>query len=157
VSHFCNLWRPWSENTSQLIPICLTTTSITTEIKSQKFLLGSCTDLHVDSGSNLKCWLRLLLQHKMQTPAGVHSSSVIISWSLHEKFLKVYLPVAPDGVLSYWKKNCLKIPHRKNIPSRWQAVSLTFIATERFFELIKIVKFFSSLAGGSVKSTLKIL
>jgi len=24
---------------------------------------------------------------------------------MHEKFLKVFLPVAPDGVLSYWKKN----------------------------------------------------
>jgi len=24
---------------------------------------------------------------------------------IHEKFLKVYHPVAPDGMLSYWKKN----------------------------------------------------
>jgi len=43
--------------------------------------IGSCTDLNVDSGSgsNLKYWLWLLLQPKMQTPARVHSGSVIIS------------------------------------------------------------------------------
>jgi len=48
-----------------------------------KILIGSCTDLNVDSGScfgsNLKYRLRLLLPPKMQTPAGVHSGSVIIS------------------------------------------------------------------------------
>jgi len=46
-------------------------------------LIGSYADLNVDSGSNLKywLWLRLLLQAKMQTPAGVHSGSVIISSS----------------------------------------------------------------------------
>jgi len=48
-----------------------------------KISIGSCTDLSVDSGSgsNLKYWLRLLLQPKMQTPAGVHSGFVIISGS----------------------------------------------------------------------------
>ena len=72
------LWyiRPWSENTSQLIPFCLTT-SIITEIRSLKKLIGSCADLNGDSGSgsNLKYCLWLLLQPKMQTPARVHSGS----------------------------------------------------------------------------------
>jgi len=46
-----------------------------------KLLIGCCTDFNVDSGScsgsNLKFWLQL--QPKMQTPAGVHSGSVMIS------------------------------------------------------------------------------
>jgi len=56
----------------------------------------------------------------------------------YTKFLEVYLPVAPDGVLSYWKKICLKMQHRKNTPSGCQVVSLPFIATEWFFELKKL-------------------
>jgi len=38
--------------------------------KLKKKLIGSCTDLNIDSGSNLKYWLRFLLQ---RTPVGVHS------------------------------------------------------------------------------------
>ena len=61
---------------SELIPFCLTTTSIVTEILMGpwKILIGSCTDLNADSGScsglNLKYWLRLqlLLRSKIQTP-----------------------------------------------------------------------------------------
>ena len=81
VSHICDIWRRWSENTSQIIPFSLKTTSIITEnlISPLKCLIGSCTDLNVDSGScsglNLKYWLR----QKIQTPAGVHPGSVIIS------------------------------------------------------------------------------
>jgi len=49
-----------------------------------KISIGSCTDLNVDSGpssgSNLKYWLRLRLQPKIQTPAGVHSSTPA-AWS----------------------------------------------------------------------------
>jgi len=41
-----------------------------------KILIGSCADLSVDSGSNLKYWLRL--QPKMQTPAGVHSGTPLL-------------------------------------------------------------------------------
>ena len=98
VSHCCDIWRHWPENPSQLLPFCLTTTSIITEITPLNILIGSCTDLHVDSGSvscsvscsgsNLKYWLRLLLlfQPKMQTPAGVHYgtpapwSSLVCGW-----------------------------------------------------------------------------
>jgi len=51
----------------------MTTTSIITEIRSLKNVIGTCTDLNVDSGScsgsNQKYWLRLLLQPKIQTPA----------------------------------------------------------------------------------------
>jgi len=39
----------------------------------------------------------------------------------------------------YWK-----MQHRKNIPSRCQVVSLTFIATEWFFKLKKIEVFFNN-------------
>jgi len=50
--------------------------------------------------------------------------------TMHEKFLKVYLPVAPDGVLTYGKsKSALKYSNGKGI---WFQ-SVTFIATERFF------------------------
>ena len=35
------------------------------KISPLKFLIGSCTDLNVDSGSNLKYWLRPRLQPKM--------------------------------------------------------------------------------------------
>jgi len=77
----------WSENTSQLFPFCLKTTSIFTEILigPSKILIGSCTYLNVDSslgscsGSTLKYSPWLLLRSKIQTPAGVHSGSVIIS------------------------------------------------------------------------------
>ena len=79
VSHTCEIWRHWSENTSQLIPFSLKTTSIITEILigPLKYLIGSCTDLNVDSGSNLTYWLRhlLRLRPKIQTPAGVHSGT----------------------------------------------------------------------------------
>jgi len=61
------------------IPFCLTTISIITEIRSLKIWNGSRIDLNVNSGScsgsNLKYWLRLLLQPKMQTPTGVHSGA----------------------------------------------------------------------------------
>jgi len=37
---------------------------------------------------------------------------------MHEKFLKVYLPVAPDGVLTYGKtKFALKYSNGKGMPS----------------------------------------
>ena len=65
MSHFCVIWRHWSENTSQLIPFCLTTTSIISEIRSLKNFYWL---LH-----RPWCWLRL--QPKMQTPAGVHSGN----------------------------------------------------------------------------------
>ena len=49
-----------------------------------KILTGSCTDLNADSGScsgsNLKYWLRLLLQPKTQTPAAVHTGTTA-PWS----------------------------------------------------------------------------
>jgi len=47
------IWRRCSENTSQFIPFCLTTTSIITKIwiGPLTILISSCTDLHVDSGS----------------------------------------------------------------------------------------------------------
>jgi len=68
---------------SQLIPFCLTT-SIIKEILigPLKILTGSCTELNVDfcSGSNLKYWFRLLLQHIIQTLAGVHSGTPTL-WS----------------------------------------------------------------------------
>jgi len=41
-------------------------------------LIASCTDLNVDSGSNLK--FRLLLLPKMQTPVGVNSGTPAL-WS----------------------------------------------------------------------------
>jgi len=38
--------------------------------------------------------------------------------TMHEKFLKVYLPVAPDGVLTYGKsKFALKSSNGKGMPS----------------------------------------
>jgi len=38
--------------------------------------------------------------------------------TMHEKFLKVYLPVAPDGVLTYGKsKFALKYSNGKAMPS----------------------------------------
>jgi len=47
-----------------------------------------------------------------------------------------------------WEKQiCLKMQHRKNMPSRCQVVSLTFIATEWFYQLKKIVKFFFNISG----------
>jgi len=42
-----------------------------------------------------------------------------LSLHTHEWFLKVYQPVVPDRVFSYWKKNCPKMQHQKNMPSRW--------------------------------------
>jgi len=70
-----------AENTSQLPPSCLTTTSIVTGIirGHLKLLFGICTDFHVNtgscSGSNLKYWIRLLFRPKIQTPARVHSDT----------------------------------------------------------------------------------
>jgi len=57
-----------------------------------KILIGSCTDINVDSGSNLKYWLRLrlLLQPKMQTPAGVHSGTPPPWSSLPCAYLRKY-------------------------------------------------------------------
>jgi len=98
VSHCCDIWLRWSENTPQLIPFCLQTISIITEIITGllKYLISSCTDLNVDSCSfsNLKYWLRLLLRPKIQTPVGVHSDSVIIS-VLKPSWTK--LDVCPDS------------------------------------------------------------
>ena len=38
--------------------------------------------------------------------------------TMHEKFLKVYLPAAPDGVLTYGKSKCaLKYSNSKGMPS----------------------------------------
>jgi len=69
--HTFVIWQRWSENTSLLIPFCYITASIFTEILigPLTILIGSCTDLDVDFGScsNLKYWLWLLLQPKMQT------------------------------------------------------------------------------------------
>jgi len=54
--------------------------------------------------------------------------------TMHEKFLKAYLPVAPDGVLTYGKsKFALKYSNGKGMSSGFS----TFIATEWFFQLIK--------------------
>jgi len=60
-SHFWDIWRQWAENTSQLISFYLTTTSIITEIWSLK---NFDSLLH-----RPKCWLRLLLEPKILTPA----------------------------------------------------------------------------------------
>jgi len=76
VSHFCDIWRHWSESTSQLIPFCLTTTRIIAETRSLKNFGWLLHRPYCWLGSNLKYWLRL--QPKMQTPAGVHSGTVII-------------------------------------------------------------------------------
>ena len=66
----------------------------------------------------------------------------------HEKFLEVYLLVAPDGVLTYGKsKFALKYSNGKG--KECQVVSVTFITTEWFFQLKKILKVFSTSAGGS--------
>ena len=61
VSHFCDIWWHWPENTSQLIPFCLTTTSIITEIRSPKNF-----DLLLHRP---QCWLLLRLEPKILTPA----------------------------------------------------------------------------------------
>jgi len=58
-----------------LAPPLLTTISIITEIRYLKNLVGSCTDFNIDSGLNLKYWLRL--QPKMQTTA----ESTLAPWS----------------------------------------------------------------------------
>jgi len=61
VAHFCDIRQCWSENTSQLIPFCLTTTSFIAEIR---FLKNFDWLLH-----RTQCWLRLLLEPKILTPA----------------------------------------------------------------------------------------
>jgi len=82
VSHICDIWRRWSENTSPLIPFSLKATSVITSITEiltgpSKCFMSSCTNLNVDSGSsscygsNLKHWHQLLLRPKIQTLAGV--------------------------------------------------------------------------------------
>jgi len=73
-----------------------------------------------------------MLQNKF--PPRSHSASQPLTATLvqevitmHEKFLKVYLPVAPDGVLTYGKsKSALKYG---NVKGMWFK-SVTFIATE---------------------------
>ena len=78
VSHFCVIWGRCSENTSRFHSVWQQQASFQ-KLGPLKILIGSCTDLHVDSGScsgpNLKYWLLFLLQPKMHTPAGVHSST----------------------------------------------------------------------------------
>jgi len=64
---------------------------------------------------------------------------------MHEKFLKVYLPVAPNGVLTYGKS---KFALNTATAKQCQVVSVTFIATGWFFQLKKILKVFST-SGGS--------
>jgi len=49
--------------------------------------------------------------------------------------LKVYLPVAPDGVLTYGKSKFAATA------KQCQMVSVTFIATEWFFQLKKFLVF----------------
>jgi len=64
--------------------------------------------------------------------------------TVHEKCLKVHLPVVPDGVLTYGKsKSALK--YSNGIGMWFQSV--TFIATE-WFLLTEKKKFFSISAGG---------
>ena len=70
-------------------------------------MIGSCTDLNVDSGScsgsNLKYWLRLLLQPEMQTPAGVHSST-LTPWSS-----LVWINSGRSHFFRLWLRSCSKI------------------------------------------------
>ena len=77
-------WR-WSENTFQSIRFCLTTKSITAEI-----LIWSPFE-NVDWPLNRLevCWLRiwLLLRLTVQTPVGVHSSSVINSAAKNKRLI----------------------------------------------------------------------
>ena len=82
ITPYSDMWRRWSDNTSESVPFCLTNDNNKHHYKNLnrglfKILIGSCTDLNVDScsGSNLKYWLRRLLQPKMQTPARVHSGT----------------------------------------------------------------------------------
>jgi len=67
---------------------------------------------------------------------------------LHQKFLIVYLPVAPDGVLSYWKKHLPENPASEKYAKQMPSGCTHLIATEWFFQL-KNCKVFSTLAGGS--------
>jgi len=69
--------------------------------------------------------------------------------TMHEKFIKVYLPVAPDGVLTFEKsKFALKYSNGKAMPSGFSHVYChrVVLSTQIF------LKVFSTLAGGSVKS-----
>jgi len=101
--------------------------------------------------ASLRLWLfvknstptPLLLSKFIKTPAGFHSynPAPVHHW---------YLPVAPDGVLTYRKsKFAWKCSIDKAMPSRCQAVSPTFLATECFFQIKRILKVFSTSAGDS--------
>jgi len=74
VPHSCDIWRHWSENTSQLIFVWQQQAWLQ-NLGPLKILIGSCTYFKVDSGSNLIYWHQLLLQPKTQTPAGVLSGT----------------------------------------------------------------------------------
>ena len=68
---------------------------------------------------------------------GFKSCDISIYWWLWmlSFLLKVYLPVAPDGVLTYGKSKFAATA------KQCQMVSVTFIATEWFFQLKKILVF----------------
>ena len=96
----------------KLIPCCLTTTSITTEIMSLKNFNWL---LHIDSGScsgsNLKYWLQLRLQPKMHTPAAVHSGSPAPWSSLICLAVLCSLPASTNAML---------LNRRGTPPHRWR-------------------------------------
>jgi len=65
---------------------------------------------------------------------------------MHEKFLKVYLPVAPDGVLTYGKtKFALKYSNGKGMPSGFSH----FYCHQVVHSTQKHCKVFSTSVGGS--------
>jgi len=70
---------------------------------------------------------------------------------LHEKFLIVYLPVAPDGVLSYRKKhlpeNAASEKYAKQMPG-----GFTHFYCHRVVLSTHKILVFSTIADGSVKS-----
>jgi len=94
MSHFCDIWRHWSENTSQLIQFhsVWQQQSSLQKLGPLKILIGSCTDLNVDSGSCscLKCQLR-----PDSTPA------LLLRDHLCTEFNKnVHVPKKPQHVIS---------------------------------------------------------
>jgi len=66
--------------------------------------------------------------------------------TMHKKFLKVYLPVAPDGVLTYGKsKFALKYSNGKAMPSGFSQ----FYCHRVVLSTQKNLKVFSTSAGDS--------
>jgi len=85
-------------------------------------------------------WIRIsFFKHRIGSDSKKTLSDQLCT--IREKFLKVNLSLAPDGVLTYEKS---KFTWKCSIGKICQVISLTFIATEWFLQLKKLWRFWKN-------------